>query len=61
MTIGQFKHRITLQKLVATTNENGFTEETYIKYKDVWSSITNLHGREYFQAAAVQKKKLLNS
>lgn len=54
MDIGELRHRITFQKLVVDTNENGFEIEDWIDIKTVWSAITNLHGREYFEAAAVQ-------
>ena len=54
MEIGDLRHRITFQSLVTTTNENGFEIELWIGFKETWSAITNLHGREYFQAAAIQ-------
>lgn len=54
MDIGELRHRITFQKLTATTNENGFEIEDWQDYKTVWAAITNLHGREYFEAAAVK-------
>lgn len=50
----ELKKRITLQILETLTNENGFEIETWTDFKDVWASVTNLHGREYFEAAAVQ-------
>lgn len=54
--IGELRHRITFQKQVIKVNENGFEEEVWQDYKIVWASITNLSGREYFQAAATQKE-----
>ena len=56
MEIGELRHRITFQKLTTTTNENGFEVEAWEDYKTVWAAVTNLHGREYFEAAAVQKE-----
>lgn len=56
MNPGELRHRITLQKFTTTVNENGFEEESWIDFKTVWASISNLHGREYFEAAAVQKE-----
>lgn len=50
----ELKHRITIQILETLTNENGFEIETWIDFKDLWAKIENLHGREYFEAAAVQ-------
>ena len=56
MNPGELRHRITLQKFTTTVNENGFEEESWIDFKTLWASISNLHGREYFEAAAVQKE-----
>lgn len=56
MNPGELRHRITLQKFTTTVNENGFEEETWIDFKTLWASVSNLHGREYFEAAAVQKE-----
>lgn len=50
----QLKHRITLQVLETAANDNGFELETWTDFKDLWAAITNLNGREYFAAAAVQ-------
>jgi SPP1 family predicted phage head-tail adaptor len=54
MNPGDLRHRITLQKLTTTTNPNGFEVQTWEDFKTVWAKVTNLHGREYFAAAAVQ-------
>lgn len=56
MNPGELRHRIKLQKLETRVNENGFEEEEWVDFKILWASIKNLHGREYFQAAAVQKE-----
>ena len=53
MEIGDLRHRITFQKQVTTVNERGFEEEAWEDYKTVWAAASNLHGREYFAAAAV--------
>ena len=52
--IGDLRHRITLQKQVITINENGFEVKTWQDYRTVWAAASNLHGREYYAAAAVQ-------
>ena len=57
MEIGELRHRITLQKLMATTNDNGFEVEDWIDVKTLWASVCNLYGKEYFEAAAVQAQK----
>lgn len=50
----ELRHRITLQVLETITNENGFEVEAWVDFKDLWAKVENLHGREYFEAAAVQ-------
>ena len=52
--IGDLRHRITFQKHTTTINENGFEVETWEDYRTVWAVASNLHGREYYAAAAVQ-------
>lgn len=54
MEIASLNKRITLQELKLTVNENGFEIEEWIDYKRVWAGVSNLHGREYFDAAAIQ-------
>lgn len=56
MNPGELRHRIKLQKLTSIVNENGFEIDEWIDFKTLWASVSNLHGREYFQAAAVQKE-----
>ncbi|WP_077838996.1 phage head closure protein [Clostridium beijerinckii] len=57
MAIGDLRHRITFQKFTTVVNENGFEEEAWQDYKTVWASVSNLSGREYYQAAAIQAEK----
>lgn len=54
MEIGALNKKITIQELITNINENGFEIEEWIDYKTVWAGVSNLHGREYFEAAAVQ-------
>lgn len=54
MEIGDLRHRITLQNLTISISENGFEVETWEDYKTIWAAVSNLHGREYYAAAAVQ-------
>ena len=56
MNPGELDKRITFQRLTTTTNENGFEVETLEDFKTVWAKVSNLHGREYFEAAAVQRE-----
>lgn len=57
MEIGELRHRITLQRFTTIVTENGFDVETWQDYKTIWASISNLYGREYYQAAAIQVEK----
>jgi SPP1 family predicted phage head-tail adaptor len=54
MKAEDLRHRIKLQKNTVQTDENGFETETWADFKELWAAVTNLHGREYFAAAAVQ-------
>jgi SPP1 family predicted phage head-tail adaptor len=56
MNPGELDKRITFQRLTTTTNENGFEVKTLEDFKTVWAKVSNLHGREYFEAAAVQRE-----
>lgn len=50
------RHRITFQRITNAANENGFESETTEDYKTVWAAVSNLHGKEYFAAKAVQEE-----
>jgi len=54
MEIGELRHRIILQNPTTSINENGFEVETWEDVETVWAAVSNLHGGEYFAAAAVQ-------
>jgi SPP1 family predicted phage head-tail adaptor len=54
MKPGDLNKRITIQKPITTTNERGFEIETWEDFKTVWAAVSNLHGREYYAAAAIQ-------
>lgn len=57
MNIGELKHKIEILRPVIEINENGFEVQSYETYKTLWAKITNLHGKEYFEAASVQQEK----
>ncbi|MBU5455259.1 phage head closure protein [Caproiciproducens sp. MSJ-32] len=57
MKAEDLRHRIKLQKNTVQTDDNGFQTETWTDFKELWAAVTNLHGREYFAAAAVQAEK----
>lgn len=54
MKIGDLRNRITLQKYIETTDEEGFSTQEWQDVATVWASVENLYGREYWQAATVQ-------
>lgn len=56
MSVGEMRHRITFQRITNAANENGFESETLEDYKTVWASVSNLQGKEYFAAKAVQEE-----
>jgi len=56
VTIGEMRHRITIQRIAITTNENGYEVESPEVVKAVWAKVTNLHGKEFFAAKAVQSE-----
>lgn len=59
MNIGDMKHRITIQKPVVIIDESGYEIEAWEDFKTVWAFISNLHGREYFEAATVNAEKTI--
>ena len=52
--IGELRHRITFQRLVTSINPNGFEVQAWEDVTTVWAAASNLHGREFYAAAAVQ-------
>lgn len=56
VNIGALRNRITLQKNVRTQNENGFEVDGIENITTVWAKVQNLHGKEYFEAKAVQEE-----
>ncbi|MFZ3132883.1 MAG: phage head closure protein [Desulfosporosinus sp.] len=72
MRIGDLKHRITIQQLITVndevflspwlcvpprpTNPNGFDEGLWVPTRTVWASKSNLDGREFWSAKAVQSE-----
>jgi len=59
MGIGDLNKRITFQKLTNMINDNGFEIENWIDVKTVWARVSNLYGKEYFAAAAVQAENTI--
>jgi len=59
MAIGELRHRITIQRIDITINENGYEIETPVVVKTVWAKVSSLHGSEFFAAKAVQAENTL--
>ena len=59
MNTGKLDKRITIQKLTIVENVLGDSVNTWTDLKTVWASLTNLHGSEYFAAAAVQSEETI--
>ena len=54
--IGDFKHKIIIQKPTSSIDEYGCYNQTWTDYKTVWASVTNLFGREFFEAQATKSE-----
>lgn len=54
MSIGELRHRIAFLLITPVINENGFESEEMRVYKTTWAAVSNLHGKEFFAAMAVQ-------
>lgn len=59
MRTEELRYIITLQKLNNTINENGFESGKWEDVVSVYAAITNLHGKEFFEAAAVQAENIV--
>jgi len=57
MDIGAMNKRIIIQKQTSTQDENGFPVPNWNDYKPVWSSKSNLYGREFYAAATVNAEQ----
>jgi len=57
MEIGKLKHRITFESFTSLIDENKIETKIWQDHKTVWAFVSNLHGKEYFEAAAVQREK----
>jgi len=54
MKIGELGKRITILQITTTIDENGFARDVESELATVWASFSNLHGKEYFAAKAIQ-------
>lgn|GEM_PF-198980 len=57
VNIGDLRNRITLQVFVTTLDDDGFETQEWQDLRTVWAKVENLHGREFYAAAAVQVEK----
>ncbi|NYB73857.1 phage head closure protein [Sedimentibacter hydroxybenzoicus DSM 7310] len=49
--------KIIIQKYDTVTNDNGFEEEKWVDWTEVWASKNNLSGKEYFAAKQFNEEK----
>lgn len=59
MKIGELGKRITLLQVTTTIDENGFARDEEMELAIVWAAVSNLHGKEYFAAKAVQAENTI--
>lgn len=59
VNIGDLNKRIVIQVLTHSTDEEGFPVDKWLPFKTVWAGVSNLSGREYFAAMAVQAENTL--
>lgn len=60
MNISDMNKKIKIQTFTTIQNDNGFDEETWVDFKQVWCAINNLNGREFWAAKAVQAEATVN-
>ncbi|MFR0018243.1 MAG: phage head closure protein [Clostridium paraputrificum] len=52
--IGKLNKRISIGHIGSIVNPNGFPETKFLEDYKAWASISNLYGKEFYEAAAVQ-------
>jgi len=50
VNIGELNKRISIGKMVATTNDNGYEVKQWQDYLSCWSKISNVSGTEVFKS-----------
>lgn len=53
MGIGQFRHRVTIQKYTANLDSFGQEVKEWVDICTVWASVEPLRGREFFRAQTI--------
>ncbi|KPI54817.1 hypothetical protein KW95_01750 [Clostridioides difficile] len=56
MNVGELNRKVTIQIREERKDENGFTINEWSDFKTVYSSIKNLHGKEFLQAQALDSR-----
>lgn len=54
VNIGKLNKRISIGHIGSVVNPNGFPETKFLEDYKAWASISNLYGKEFYEAAAVQ-------
>lgn len=50
MKLGKMRYRVTIESINTTTDDDGFTAETFIPFATVWADITPVSSKEYFSS-----------
>lgn len=53
MNAGDLRHKIVVKQREITVDENGKPHEDWVTFKEVFAKVKNLHGREFWEARAV--------
>ncbi len=59
MRIGDLRHKIELWDVLIFEDEWLNQRKEFVKVASMWAAVSNLYGKEYFAAAAVQLEKML--
>lgn len=60
MEIGRLRNRVTLQKHIHDIDPEGFPIDEWRDVATVWAAVSNLSGREFYAAAAVQAENTVS-
>jgi SPP1 family predicted phage head-tail adaptor len=51
---GTLRHRVTIENLVETVDDDGIRDESWVEVATVWGEIRPMSGREFIAANAIQ-------
>lgn len=59
MNAGDLRHYVIVQKKTTTKDADGVKTETWNQHRALWAAVSDLSGREFYAAAAVQMERTL--